>query len=104
MFLLLNLSLISPFQAYEKRQRGEQEEEEAEDEIFSHKAVVTKFLNKVFFYFLFFSLLSPSSLGWIATLLLIRFKEVFYKDRSESLEVPVQFIGPIFADAFWLIS
>lgn len=34
-------------QAYEKRQRGEQEEEEAEDEIFSHKAVVTKFLNKV---------------------------------------------------------
>lgn len=35
------------FEAYEKRQRGEQEEEEAEDEIFSHKAVVTKFLNKV---------------------------------------------------------
>lgn len=35
------------FEAYEKRQRGEQEEEEAEDEIFSHKAVVTKFLNKI---------------------------------------------------------
>ncbi|KAJ7389194.1 Coiled-coil and C2 domain-containing protein 2A, partial [Desmophyllum pertusum] len=35
------------FDAYEKRQRGEQEEEEAEDEIFSHKTVVTKFLNKI---------------------------------------------------------
>ena len=34
-------------QAYEKRQRGEKEEEEREDEIFSHKTVVTKFLNKV---------------------------------------------------------
>ena len=33
-------------QAYEKRQRGE-EEEEAEDEISSHKTIVTKFLNRV---------------------------------------------------------
>ena len=40
----LSLSLS---QAYEKRQRGEQEEEEAEDEIFSHKTIVTKFLNRV---------------------------------------------------------
>lgn len=29
--------------------RGEQEEEESEDEISSHKTVVTKFLNKVQF-------------------------------------------------------
>lgn len=35
--------------AYEKRMRGEQEEEESEDEISSHKTVVTKFLNKVQF-------------------------------------------------------
>lgn len=35
------------FDAYEKRMRGEQEEEESEDEISSHKTVVTKFLNKI---------------------------------------------------------
>lgn len=34
------------FEAYEKRQRGE-EEEEAEDEISSHKTIVTKFLNRI---------------------------------------------------------
>lgn len=35
------------FDAYERRMRGDQEEEEAEDEISSHKTVVTKFLNKI---------------------------------------------------------
>lgn len=35
------------FEAYEKRLRGEQDEEETDDEIFSHKTVVTKFLNKI---------------------------------------------------------
>ena len=34
--------------------RGDQEEEEAEDEISSHKTVVTKFLNKVTFLFAFY--------------------------------------------------
>ena len=34
--------------------RGDQEEEEAEDEISSHKTVVTKFLNKVTFPFAFY--------------------------------------------------
>lgn len=40
--------------AYEKRMRGEQEEEESEDEISSHKTVVTKFLNKVQFQLAFY--------------------------------------------------
>lgn len=34
--------------------RGEQEEEESEDEISSHKTVVTKFLNKVQFQLAFY--------------------------------------------------
>ncbi|EDO29032.1 predicted protein [Nematostella vectensis] len=34
-------------QAYEKRQRGEQAEEETEDELCAHRMAVTKFLNKV---------------------------------------------------------
>ncbi|EDO26822.1 predicted protein, partial [Nematostella vectensis] len=35
------------FEAYEKRQRGEQAEEETEDELCAHRMAVTKFLNKV---------------------------------------------------------
>ena len=47
LLLLCLLLLLLLFQAYEKRQRGDQDEE-AEDERGSHRAAVTKFINKVF--------------------------------------------------------